>query len=252
MIIIRHIHLPEKSLLYITQQYIILLVFTRARPKVGPLNYGLRSTKAFDTIPHRRLRATPPGSVRLAHAEVVPEASTRSQTTGHRAGQRAWPVEISQNRQFCTFSPKFCTLRIKISCMFFIRSNLHMTMNGEKFHGNRSTRFLKMQKTDTDRQMRQLYIYMCVCVCVSHVKCRLPGRFLFVGSSTTILLYEYYWECKSIELHTHRSTLSWPINSSLTTTESGWDTSILVQRLLNLSSFTITQISKHSSLYSII
>ena len=159
MIIIRHIHLPEKSLLYITQQYIILLVFTRARPKVGPLNYGLRSTKAFDTIPHRRLRATPPGSVRLAHAEVVPEASTRSQTTGHRAGQRAWPVEISQNRQFCTFSPKFCTLRIKISCMFFIRSNLHMTMNGEKFHVNRSTRFLKMQKTDTDRQTRQLYTY---------------------------------------------------------------------------------------------
>jgi len=43
----------------------------------------------------------------------------------------------------------------------FIRSRLPMTpMNHEKFHGNRSARFLEIGKTDrhTHTQMRQLYI----------------------------------------------------------------------------------------------
>jgi len=55
---------------------------------------------------------------------------------------------------FAQFFFNFYTLRVEIFRMFFIRSRLPMTrMNDEKFHGNRSARFLRNpEDTQTDMQ----------------------------------------------------------------------------------------------------
>jgi len=65
---------------------------------------------------------------------------------------------LCRNLQFCTVFRIFHIGGRNFPDVL-IRSYLPMTpMNHEKFHGNRSARFSKIQKTDTDRQTWQLYI----------------------------------------------------------------------------------------------
>jgi len=82
-------------------------------------------------LPHARER--------LAHATVIPlpsaQASLRTGTAGHCAGQHASPVGTFSKWAILHHFPKFYALRVKIFRMFFIRSRLPATtMNDEKFH----------------------------------------------------------------------------------------------------------------------
>jgi len=147
----------------------------KSTTSVYPAKYrpGSGTTK-LDSGAQKRLRRSrmegygprPKARARLARAAVVPPpnapASSRTVTAGICARQRASPVETFSKWAILHRFPKFCTLRVEIFRMFFIRSRLPMTpMNDEKFRGNRSALFREIRKTDTHthRQTRQLYIY---------------------------------------------------------------------------------------------
>ena len=119
-------------------------------------------------VPHRKLRATPPGQRAIGQC--------RSRTTGQRTDVRAnsdhRPLRRPARVPVGNFSkwailhhfPNFYTLRIEFFRMFFIRSCLPMTpIKCEKFLGNRSARFGEIQKTDahthTQTDAATLYIY---------------------------------------------------------------------------------------------
>ena len=140
------------------------LAFTR--PKAGrEVGTGLRGTKAFDMVPHRRLRATPPRAI----------GPFRCRTTGQRLGELANSdrrplrrlalvarADFLKMGHFAPFS-QFLDIKGRNFRMFFIRSRLPMTpMNHEKFHVNWSARFEKSGRQthrQTDAATLHIYIY---------------------------------------------------------------------------------------------
>ena len=134
----------------------VLSVFTKphtsiafTRPKagrtVGPLNWTQKHKKTFETVPHRRLRATPPGPRAIGPC--------RCRTTGQHLGELAnsngrplrTPACVARGDflEVSNFAPlsEFLHINGRNFLDFFIRSRLPMTpVNDEKFCGNRSAR----------------------------------------------------------------------------------------------------------------
>jgi len=157
-------YLEETSAWHVTFRHCFhwLLAFTR--PKAGPEVGPRKLTQAFDTLPHRRLRATP-----LGQRAIGP---CWSRTTG----QRACVCENSDRRplrrpacvarrdfleigHFAPFS-QFLHIKGRNFPDVFICSRLPIThMNHEKFHGNRSARFEKSgRQTHRRTDAATLYI----------------------------------------------------------------------------------------------
>jgi len=71
------------------------------------------SQKAFETVPHRRLRATPQASARLARAEVGQRAGVRANWDRRplRSPALVARADFLKIAHFALF-PKFYTLRV--------------------------------------------------------------------------------------------------------------------------------------------
>jgi len=93
--------------------------------------------KAFETVPHQRLRVT-----------------------------SAWPWRFSKSAILHRFSTDLYPWRVKIFRMFLsVHVYIIMTpMNREKFHGNRSARFSKIRKTGTQTDAATLYMLLAAAI----------------------------------------------------------------------------------------
>ena len=130
----------------------------------GPTPLCASASVAFETVPHGRLLATPPGPCVIGTCHCH---STGRHSRARKLGPQplCMPVCIARGDflhvgNFACF-PKCHTLRVSQNFPdFFIRSSLPITpMNHAKFHGNRSARFSEIQNTHTHPDRRGNFIY---------------------------------------------------------------------------------------------
>ena len=166
-------HVPQNVFLVSRMFKLILPYWTSVYPAKGRL--GSRTTKLDSGAQKRLIRSPIEGYGSRPQASAI--GPCRSRTLGQRASVRAnsdrRPLRrpalvarktFSKSAILCSVFPIFTHLWSKFSGCFYPFTSTYVPMNHEKFHGNRSTRFWEIRKTDTQTDIRGSFMYIDVLV----------------------------------------------------------------------------------------